>query len=119
MASSPFVALSMRPFWDISPRSVSVLSQKAGGENLIQMRATQELAQRVRELRLERFGERGGPLLAEILGVPEQTWTNYESGVTIPASVILHFVELTGANPRWLRTGEGDRYCDRRRGFDV
>ena len=67
---------------------------------------------------MERFGEGGGPLLAEALGLPERTWQNYESGVTIPAPVILRFIELTGANPRWLRTGAGGRYGDRRWGFD-
>ena len=45
---------------------------------------------------MERFGEGGGPLLAETLGLPERTWQNYESGVTIPALVILQFVELPG-----------------------
>jgi hypothetical protein len=82
------------------------------------LQATRRLAQRVRELRVERFGEGGGPLLAETLGLPERTWANYESGVSIPALVILRFVEVTGANPRWLRTGQGDKYGDRRRGFD-
>ena len=81
-------------------------------------RATKGLAERVRLIRVERFGEGGGPLLAETLGLPERTWQNYESGVTIPALVILRFVELTGVSPRWLRTGKGDRYGDRRRGFD-
>ena len=37
---------------------------------------------------------------------------------TIPGLVILHFVNVTGVNPRWLRTGKGDRYGDRRLGFD-
>jgi hypothetical protein len=82
------------------------------------LRATQGLAERVREIRVERFGEGGGPLLAETLGVPERTWQNYESGVTIPALVILRFVELTGVSPRWLRTGKGDKYGGRPWGFD-
>ena len=60
-----------------------------------------------REIRVQRFGEGGGPLLAEILGLPERTWHNDESGVTIPALVILRFIEATGANPRWLLTGQG------------
>ena len=84
----------------------------------MELNATQGLAQRVREIRVERFGEDGGPLLAETLGLPERTWHNYESGVTIPALVILRFVELTGVSPRWLRTGKGDKYDDPRRGFD-
>jgi hypothetical protein len=71
------------------------------------LRATQGLAERVREIRVERFGEGGGPLLAETLGLPERTWHNYESGVTIPALVMLRFIEATGADPRWLLTGQG------------
>jgi hypothetical protein len=94
------------------------LNQQAGGEMTMGLQATRGLAQRVREIRVERFGEDGGPLLAEILGLPERTWANYEAGVTIPALVVLHFVEVTGANPRWLRTGQGEKYGDRRRGFD-
>ena len=69
--------------------------------------ATRGLARRIREIRVERFGEGGGTLLAEILGLPERTWHNYESGVTIPALVILRFIEVTGADPRWLLTGRG------------
>ncbi len=80
--------------------------------------ATRGPAERVREIRVERFGEGGAPLLAETLGLPERTWQNYESGVLIPALVILWFIELTGASPRWLRTGAGDRYGEPRMGFD-
>ncbi len=76
------------------------------------------IGQRVREIRVERFGEDGGSSLAELFGLPERTWANYESGVTIPALVILRFVEVTGVNPRWLRTGEGERYDVPRREFD-
>jgi hypothetical protein len=95
------------------------LSQQVGGEMTMEPQATQQgLAQRVREIRVERFGEGGGPLLAETLGLPERTWHNYESGVTIPALVILRFIEVTGANPRWLLTGRGDKYGDCRRGID-
>ena len=68
------------------------------------------LAQRVREIREEGYGEHGGPMLAEALNLPFRTWLNYESGATIPAQVILRFMELTGAHPHWLLTGEGVRY---------
>ncbi len=71
--------------------------------------ATRGLARRIREIRVEQFGECGGALLAEILGLPERTWHNYESGVTIPALVMLRFIEATGADPRWLLTGQGKR----------
>jgi hypothetical protein len=69
-----------------------------------------DLALRVREIRQEMFGENGGPLLAECLCLPFRTWVEFEAGRTIPAVVILHFVELTHANPHWLRTGRGDKY---------
>ena len=41
---------------------------------------------------------------------PPRTWYNYETGVTVPAEVLLGFIEQTGANPIWLLTGEGPRY---------
>ncbi len=68
------------------------------------------LARRIREVRLELYGEHGGPLLAEALEVPFRTWLNYENGCTIPATSILRFIELTGTNPHWLLTGCGDKY---------
>ncbi len=53
------------------------------------------VAERLRELRLELVGERGGPELARRLGLPVRTWYNYEAGVTVPAEVILRLIELT------------------------
>ena len=69
-----------------------------------------DLASRVREIRRDLYGEGGGPMLAEALGVLARTWANYEQGVIIPAPVLLRFLELTGADPGWLLTGRGDRY---------
>jgi hypothetical protein len=68
------------------------------------------LAGRVREIRRQLFGEHGGPLLAEALRLPDRTWRNYEAGVTIPAMVILRFIEVCGASPHWLLTGEGQPF---------
>ena len=68
------------------------------------------LSRRIREVRLELYGEHGGPLLAAALEVPFRTWLNYENGCTIPATSILRFIELTKTNPHWLLTGSGDRY---------
>lgn len=70
----------------------------------------ESLAQRIREVRLDLFGTHGGPLLAEALRLPFRTWYGYESGLTIPADVMLRFIEVTEANPRWLLTGDGPRY---------
>ncbi len=69
-----------------------------------------DLADRVRTIRVQKFGENGGPLLAEQLCVPFRTWINYEDGCTIPAQVILRFIEITDATPHWLLTGEGYPY---------
>ena len=72
--------------------------------------ATMGLARHVREIRLERYGGRGGLSLAEALGLPAATWANYEGGVTIPALVILRFIGITGASPRWLLGGGCQKY---------
>jgi hypothetical protein len=73
------------------------------------------LARRVREIRVDLFGEHGGPLLAESLQLPFRTWHNYETGCTIPAPTILRFIEVTRANPHWLLTGEGEKFQPRDR----
>jgi Peptidase S24-like len=68
------------------------------------------LSRRLREIRQEIFGDHGGPELARRLGLPARTWYNYETGVTVPAEVLLGFIEQTGAHPIWLLTGDGPRY---------
>jgi len=73
------------------------------------------LSRRLREIRQELFGDHGGPELARRLNLPARTWYNYETGVTVPAEVLLSFIEQTGANPVWLLSGEGPKY---RRGHE-
>jgi hypothetical protein len=68
------------------------------------------LAGRIREVRQERFGEEVEPLAGK-LGIPAGTWWNYEAGVTMPAEILLAFIEATGVRPHWLLTGEGERYA--------
>jgi hypothetical protein len=68
------------------------------------------LSRRLREIRQELFGEHGGPELARRLSLPARTWYNYETGVTVPAEVLLGFIDQTGANPSWLLSGEGMKY---------
>lgn len=69
-----------------------------------------DLAERLREVRTEIFGERGGPELSRQLGLPVRTWYNYEVGVTVPAEVLLRFVELTNVEPIWLLHGRGPKF---------
>jgi hypothetical protein len=68
------------------------------------------LSRRLREVRQELFGEHGGPELARRLNLPARTWYNYETGVTVPAEVLLGFIDQTGTNPLWLLSGEGPKY---------
>ena len=68
------------------------------------------ISRRLREVRQELFGEHGGPELARRLNLPARTWYNYETGVTVPAEVLLSFIDQTSANPVWLLTGEGERF---------
>ena len=70
----------------------------------------QMISNRLREVRQERFGEHGGPELARRLGLPARTWYNYETGVTVPAEVLLSFIDQTGTDPAWLFSGEGPRF---------
>src|SRR3954465_9105348 len=74
------------------------------------VRAKYSLAERLSSLRSELYGERGGPELARQLGLPVRTWYNYESGVTVPAEVILRIIELTSVEPTWLLHGKGQKF---------
>ncbi len=73
------------------------------------------LSNRLREIRQELYGEHGGPELARCLDLPARTWYNYETGVTVPAEILLAFIDQTGTNPMWLLSGEGPKY---RRGLE-
>jgi hypothetical protein len=77
---------------------------------IMRSKRNSDLALRVREIRRETFGENGGPLLAHCLRIPFRTWLEFEAGRTIPAEILLCFVELTHANPHWLLTGRGNKY---------
>lgn len=69
------------------------------------------LSVQIQMIRRELFGEDGAPRLAEALDLPSRTWENYEAGVSIPAVVILKFIQVTSAAPLWLLTGEGNWYA--------
>ncbi len=74
------------------------------------IRVKHGLSERLRSLRNEFYGDRGGPDLARTLGIPVRTWYNYENGVTVPAEIILRVVELTLVEPVWLLRGEGPKF---------
>ncbi len=70
------------------------------------------LAGRIREVRRELDGDSGMSTLADDLGSPRATWRHDESGVMLPATVLLRFIAATGAHPHWLLTGTGARYME-------
>lgn len=71
-----------------------------------------QISSRLREIRQELFGEHGGPELARQLDLPARTWYNYETGVTVPAEVLLSFIDQTSTNPVWLLSGKGPKFRD-------
>lgn len=72
----------------------------------------QELALRFREIRNDLCGESGAQLLADALQLRVETWLNYESGVIMPAHVVLKLIDIARVSPHWLLTGQGDPYRD-------
>ena len=66
-----------------------------------------QIADRIRQVRVDRFGLDGVPEIAAALGVPARTWENYESGISIPGDIMLAFLDLTGVDPSWLLRGVG------------
>ena len=68
------------------------------------------LASRVREIRLEKFGAAGVASSSQSMNIAARTWEHFENGVTMPAWVLLQFIEITGVDPHWLLTGDGERY---------
>ena len=86
----------------------SIVARKKTTKVRINIKAS--LSRRLREIRQETFGEHGGPELARRLNLPARTWYNYETGVTVPAEVLLSFIDQTSANPTWLLTGVGEKY---------
>ncbi len=76
----------------------------------VQVNVKAQLSGRLREIRLDLFGDHGGPELARRLNLPARTWYNYETGVTVPAEVLLAFIDQTGTNPVWLLSGVGEKF---------
>src|SRR5262245_26380462 len=77
------------------------------------VRLKSQLAERLRSIRIELYGDRGGPELARQLEIPNRTWYNYEIGVTVPAEILLRFLEVTSVEPHWLLHGEGAKFRTR------
>jgi hypothetical protein len=68
------------------------------------------LARRLRNLRIDLFGEDGASILARRLRIPQRTLDRMEAGRPISGALILQLIEVTGVNPHWLLHGEGERF---------
>lgn len=64
---------------------------------------------RIRRLRLEHSGPRGKAAFARKIDLSPSTYDYYENSRIPPAEVLLRIAELTGADLRWLLTGEEGR----------
>jgi hypothetical protein len=69
-----------------------------------QQQRTRAMADRIRLVRQERFGNDVASLAAA-LGIPERTWLNYEDGVIMPADTMLGFLEICHAELSWMLHG--------------
>jgi transcriptional regulator with XRE-family HTH domain len=74
-------------------------------------------ADRLREVRTDLVGKRGSQELADKLGIPVRTWANYESGIVVPAEIVLRLQVLSSVSARWLLTGEGEKYHSENREY--
>ena len=72
-----------------------------------------DLAKRLREVREGLYGEHGAQFLADALGGPLETWSNYESGIVVPAYIVLQLIVMARINPVWLLTGQGEMHDQR------
>lgn len=61
---------------------------------------------RIRQLRLEHSGPRGKARFARDIGVSASTYDYYEKDRVPPADLLVRIADLTGADLRWLLTGE-------------
>jgi hypothetical protein len=68
------------------------------------------LSQRIRAVRTDLYGETGGPILARRLRIPLRSLARMETGAPFPGLLILKLIEVTGVNPLWLLSGDGERF---------
>jgi transcriptional regulator with XRE-family HTH domain len=67
------------------------------------------LAERLRLVRIALYGDDDDAIrrLAAALQISPAAWERYENGMMMPATHMLHFINLTNAHPRWLLDGQG------------
>ncbi|MBL7134567.1 MAG: helix-turn-helix domain-containing protein [Phycisphaerae bacterium] len=65
-----------------------------------------EICRRIAELRQKTAGPRGKSAFAKQLGISPSTYDYYEGARVPPADILVRIAEVTGADLRWLLTGQ-------------
>jgi hypothetical protein len=73
-------------------------------------KAVSGLMVRIQRVRRERFGDEGVARMAEALQIPITTWKAIERDGGLSGNLFLRFIDVTGACPIWLLTGEGEPF---------
>ena len=63
------------------------------------------MADRLRNVRILKFGPRGKSAFAKALGIPLQTYVHYEQGRIPPPDLLARIMSVARVNPSWLKSG--------------
>lgn len=66
------------------------------------------ICDRLREVRVRHFGERGRSKLCRELGITPSTYSLYEVSRVPPAELLVRVAQLTGVSMEWMLTGAGE-----------
>jgi hypothetical protein len=83
------------------------MARAKDGAQLLSLRC--EIGARCRVIRMDLYG--ASQQFHRDMPASYRNWWNWERGVEMPGTVMLRFLELTGASPVWLLRGTGPRYA--------
>lgn len=66
-----------------------------------------EICSRLREVRVQHFGDRGRSKLCRLLGIQPSTYSLYEISRVPPAELLVRVSQITGVRLEWLLSGQG------------
>jgi phage repressor protein C with HTH and peptisase S24 domain len=66
-----------------------------------------EICQRLRDVRVLHFGDRGRSKLCRLLGIQPSTYSLYEVNRVPPADLLVRVAQITGVRLEWLLSGQG------------
>jgi len=79
---------------------------------------TSGLSERLARLRQTVFGPRGRAAFSRALGISPSTYNYYEKGRQPPADLLAKAAQCTGADLKWLMTGDGQPFPETPTGAD-